>query len=44
MAYLTETETAFYEWLDSCPVQWFQIAENDEFVSVNFNISENEED
>ena len=45
MAYLTETETKFYEWLDQCPVPWFrQTAENEEFVSYNFTLIEEEEE
>ena len=44
MAYLTEKETEFYEWLDQCPVQWFCISENDEFVSYNFTLENKDDD
>lgn len=44
MAYLTEKETEFYEWLDQCPVRWFQVSENEEFVTYNFTLEENADD
>ena len=38
MGYLTKKETEFYEWLDQCPVHWFQVSENEEFVTYNFTL------
>ena len=40
MAYLTKKETEFYEWLDQCPVRWFQVSENEEFITYNFTLEE----
>jgi hypothetical protein len=42
MSYLTEKETEFYEWLDTCPVPYLLIAEETDFVSYNFSITDEE--
>ena len=44
MAYLTEKEIEFYEWLDQCPVRWFQVSENEEFITYNFTREEENAD
>lgn len=40
MAYLTDQEQRFYEWLDQCPVPYLLIAEESDFVSYNFTLEE----
>ena len=40
MAYLSDKETEFYEWLDQCPVPYVLAAEYPEFVSYNFTFEE----
>ena len=40
--YLNEKEAEFYEWLDQCPVRWFRVSENDEFVTYNFTLEEDD--
>ena len=37
---MTEKEEEFYEWLDQCPVRWFQVSKNEEFVTYNFTLEE----
>jgi len=44
MAYLTEKETEFYEWLDQCPVTWFMGIEEPDYVSYTFILKEENAD
>mgnify|MGYP001196081923 FL=1 len=44
MAYLTEKEIEFYEWLDQCPVTWFMGIEEPDYVSYTFILKEEDAD
>ncbi len=41
--YLTDKEVEFYEWLDSCPVQCWQVIEEPDYVSYTFILKEDNE-
>ena len=41
--HLNEIETEFYEWLNQCPVRWFRVSENEEFVTYNFTLEEDDD-
>ena len=34
------TNDDFYQWLDECPVQWFQFHEDGDYVNINFILSD----
>ena len=41
---LMDMPEEFYDWLDQCPVRWFLVSTELDFVSYSFDVPEDDDD